>query len=254
MVLARRRFLNLSLAGLAASVVSGPRQGVAGSTIQAIAFDGFVILDPRPVADLAEHLFPGKGTELTNLWRNRQFEYTWLRNATQTYVDFWRVTQDALRYAAQALKLDMPREARDALMGAFLTLKAWPDVAPTLTCLKQAGVRLAFLTNLTQEMVEKNVRNAGLDRMFDGILSTDQVRVFKPDPRAYAMGLDFFGLPKERIAFAAFGGWDAAGAKDFGYPTYWCNRMGTPIEELGVAPDRIGPTTKELADFVGQGC
>ena len=86
--------------------------------------------------------------------------------------------------------------------------------------------------------------------MFEPHLSTDQVRAFKPDPRAYQMGIDAFGLRREEIAFAAFGGWDAAGARAFGYPTFWVNRMNAPVEELGVAPDGIGANLHDLAHFV----
>jgi 2-haloacid dehalogenase len=78
-------------------------------------------------------------------------------------------------------------------------------------------------------------------------LSTDRVRAAKPDPRAYRMAVDAFGLPREEIAFAAFAGWDAAGATWFGYPTVWTNRLGAPAEELGAAPAVVG---RDLSDVV----
>jgi 2-haloacid dehalogenase len=119
-----------------------------------------------------------------------------------------------------------------------------------LTALKQAGVRMAFLSDFSADMLDANVRSAGLDGLFGEHLSTDRVGAFKPDPRAYRMAMDSFKLTREEIAFAAFGGWDAAGAKRFGYPTFWCNRLALPVEELGASPDRVGSSTVDLPPFV----
>jgi 2-haloacid dehalogenase len=94
------------------------------------------------------------------------------------------------------------------------------------------------------------VKNSNLEGFFEPHLSTDRVEAFKPDPRAYQMGPDAFKLPKEQIAFAAFAGWDAAGAKWFGYPTFWVNRAKTPVEELGVVPDGAGSGMADLVKFV----
>jgi 2-haloacid dehalogenase len=234
----------LALAALA------PRRPFAQSRrIKAIAFDGFVIIDPRPVAQRAEEFFPGQGARLMEIWRSRQFEYTWLRTLSRRYVDFWQVTQEALVFAARAAKLDLAADRRDALMQTFLDLKAWPDVASALRDLKARGLRMAFLANPTAKMFDAVVRNSGLDGLLDEHLSTDRVQAYKPDPRAYQMGLDAFGLARDEIAFAASASWDAAGAKAFGYPTVWINRAGLPLEELGTAPDVIGTGMADLLKF-----
>ncbi len=99
-------------------------------------------------------------------------------------------------------------------------------------------------------MLDAAVRNSGLQGIFEPYLGIDRVRDHKPDPRAYRMALDALGLKREEMAFATLGGWDAAGAKAFGYPTFWVNRMGLPVEGLGFAPDASGPTLRELANFV----
>lgn len=244
--LPRRRVLQLAAAGALATAT--PSLAASGA-IKAIAFDGFVAFDPRPITVLAEALFPGRGNELGNAWRTRQFEYTWLRTLTQRYADFWQVTEEALVFAAELLKLDLTPEKRDRLMQAFLELKAHPDVRPALETLRAGGVRLAFLSNLTEAMLVANTRGAGLQDLFEAPLSTDRVKAFKPDPRAYGMAIDAFGLKREEIAFAAFGGWDAAGAKSFGYATFWNNRLNLPVERLGVAPDAIGNELGALVRF-----
>jgi 2-haloacid dehalogenase len=246
----RRRFVNLTAASAAASFATAVGVAEATPQVKAIAFDGLVVFDLRPIAALTEELFPGRGAELSSAWRTRQFEYTWLRTLSGDYANFWQVTGDALTFAAKLLDLDLTREKRDRLMEAFLRLKAWPDVLPTLTALKEAGVRMALLSDFSAEMLDTNVGSAGLEGLFGDHLSTDRVRAFKPDPRTYRMGIESFKLKREEIVFAAFGGWDAAGAKRFGYPTFWCNRLKLPIEELGTVPDSIGSTTVELATFV----
>jgi 2-haloacid dehalogenase len=212
--------------------------------------DGFTTFDPRSVSALAEQLFPGKGSELSNLWRTRQFEYTWLRTVCGYYADFWKVTEDALVFVSNMPKLELSLEKRQRLMQAYLELRAILMLCPLSNPLREAGIRLAFPSNLTPFMLHSAIKSSGLEGIFEPSLSTDRVRVYKPDPRAYQMGIDAFNLRREEIVFAAFGGWDAAGAKLFGYSTFWVNRLNLPIEELGVTPDATGENLTDLVNFV----
>ncbi|MEO8126191.1 MAG: haloacid dehalogenase type II [Bryobacteraceae bacterium] len=238
------------MSGLAFQSVASRAAGSHGR-IKAVAFDAFPILDPRPVFALAVELFGEKGVELNSVWRARQFEYAWLRTLSRRYVDFWQVTGDALLFAAKAVKVDLTPQKRDSLMETYLKLRCWPDVPDALHSLKKAGVRLAFLSNMTAAMLEAGIRNSGLQGVFDHILSTDRVKAYKPDARADRMGVDAFGLKSEEVLFAAFAGWDAAGAKAFGYPTFWANRQSQPAEELGEVADAEGRTLNDLVNFVG---
>jgi 2-haloacid dehalogenase len=251
MRLNRREYLQRAAAGMTTGVMASTALARDVRTIKSVAFDAFPIFDPRPIPALAERLLPGKGAALSDLWRTRQFEYQWLRALSGRYADFWQSTEDALTFAAKALKIDLTREGREELMAAFLKLKAWPDVPSVLKSLKEAGIRLAFLSNATPTILEAGIENSGLQGLFEHVLSTDRIRTYKPDPRAYQMAVDALGLKREEIAFAAFAGWDAAGAKWFGYPTFWVNRLNAPIEELGVAPDATGRSLADLAAFVG---
>ncbi len=247
----RRDFVTLTAGGVVAAAATADR-GLAAEAkkIKAVAFDGFPIIDPRPIFARVDEMFPHQSAELSEAWRARQFEYTWLRTLGGHYVDFWQVTEEALAFAARARGIDLSADKRDQLMQTWLTLKAWPDVAPALKQLKAVGIRMVFLSNLTSAMMDSAVKNSGLEGFFEPHLSTDSVKAFKPDPRAYQMGLDAFRLAKDEIAFAAFAGWDAAGAKWFGYPTFWVNRLATPVEELGVTPDGIGSGLGDLVRFV----
>ncbi len=252
MPLNRREFLNLAAAGVVTGLMaSSPlARATTSSQIKAIAFDAFPIFDPRPVFALAEQLFPGKGAELSNVWRTRQFEYQWLRALSGHYADFWQVTEDALVFSSEMLKLDLTSDKRKQLMDAYLDLKAWPDALPVLQSLKNDGIRLAFLSNATSKILDAGIKNSGLDGVFEHVLSTDKIKAYKPDPRTYQMAIDAFNLKREEILFVPFAGWDAAGAKSFGYTTFWVNRLNLPVEKLGVVPDAIGQNLTDLVAFV----
>ena len=252
MPLDRRQLLKYFAGGLTASVIQAslPAYAENKTKIKAIAFDAFPIFDPRPIFKLAETLFPGKGKVLGAAWRKRQFEYQWLRALSGQYVDFWKATEDGLLFAAKEIKLDMSKNNREQLMHAYLNLRAWPDVLPALKKLRNSGIRLAFLSNMTPNMLKTNMHNSGLDDYFEHIISTDIAKTYKPDPRAYQLGVDILKLQREEIAFAAFAGWDVAGAKWFGYPTFWVNRVGFPAEELGVTADGMGSNLNQLVEFV----
>jgi 2-haloacid dehalogenase len=250
--LARRQFLSLTASAVAVTFLEG-RAASAVTTdlrVQAIAFDAFPVFDPRPVFAQAEQLFPGRGGELSNEWRTRQFEYTWLRVAAGHYADFWHITQDALEFAATKLSLELSPEKRNKLMSAYLELKPWPDVPAALASLKQSGFRLAFLSNFTRAMLDANIESAGLAGRFEQIISTDQAKTYKPDPRAYQLGVDSLKLRREEILFVAFAGWDAAGAKLFGFPTFWVNRQKLPTERLDATPDGVGESFTQLLQFL----
>lgn len=245
----RRGFVyNIAAVGLLAT--ANRASAVPRGQIKAVAFDALAVFDVRPVFTLAEEFYPGRAIELANLWRTRQFEYAWLRTLSKRYSDFWSVTDDALVFAANTLKLELTNEKRTRLVESYLALKCWPDALAVLHTLKNAGIRLAVLSNFTLRMLESCVRSGGLESVFDHLLSTDRVQAYKPDPRAYQMGIDAFGLKREEILFAAFAGWDASGAKLFGYPTFWVNRQRQPREQLDAIPDGEGQGMTDLVRFL----
>src|SRR5215510_15149334 len=194
MPLNRREFLSLGAGSVATSLLVTTPLAQAGTKlpIKAIAFDAFTTFDPRPVFALAERLFPSKGAELSNAWRIRQFEYQWLRALAGHYADFWQATEEALVFAANLLKLDLSADKRDRLMRAHLELQAWPDAGPALRSLRDSGVRLALLSNATPGMLDAWTRRSSLENIYEYVLSTNTIRTYKPDPRAYQMGVEAF--------------------------------------------------------------
>ena len=247
MTLTRRDFLDRTLAAAAVAMIR-PSSAATGG-FKAVVFDAFPIFDPRPIGTLAETLFPGKGADLMAAWRTRQFEYQWLRALSASYADFQQTTDDALAFACESLGLALDASRREQLMHAYESMKAWPDVSDALAALKRGGLRLAFLSDMTRPMLDANIASAGLEGMFDDVLSTDRDKRYKPDSRAYRIATETLGLAPREIVFVAFAGWDAAGAKTFGYPTFWLNRLHAPKERLGAEPDGTGASMSELVAF-----
>ena len=129
---------------------------------------------------------------------------------------------------------------------------AWPDVPSVLNTLKAKGIKLALLSNMIAAMLNAGLANSGLESALDLVLSTDAIKTYKPDPRAYRLGVDAFMLPKEQIAFVAFAGWDAAGAAWFGYPTIWINRLAAKPEELDEQHVVIGQGLQDVVRFLAE--
>jgi 2-haloacid dehalogenase len=228
-----------------ATVHTAPR-----SRFKAIAFDAFPIFDPHPIAQLAEILFPGNGPAIMNAWRTRQFDYQWLRALSGRYANFLQATEESLLFTAKQLHLELSEDKRQQLMSAWSNLQVWPDVRDAIKALRGSGLRLALLSNMTASVLIDGIKRAALEDAFEAILSSDRIRSYKPDPRAYRMAMDQLLLPREEILFVAFAGWDVAGAKWFGYPTFWLNRQGSPAEELGVQADASGQDLNSLLQFV----
>jgi 2-haloacid dehalogenase len=219
--------------------------------IQAIVFDAYgTLFDVYSIGALAEKLFPARGAALAELWRDKQIEYTRLRTMCSMYKPFWEVTQDALVFACRKLKLDLTLDAQNMLMSEYAKLKAFPENLPVLQQLKAMGLKLAILSNGNPQMLDSAVEASGMRGVFNHILSVDTVKKFKTAPEAYQLGPDVFGLSARNILFVSSNCWDACGATWFGYTTFWVNRAGAPLEELGVTPDATGADMKALLQFV----
>ncbi|MEW5889024.1 MAG: haloacid dehalogenase type II [Pseudomonadota bacterium] len=220
-------------------------------SIRAIAFDAYgTLFDVYSVAALAEQLFPGKGAELAGLWRDKQIEYTRVRTLSGRYRPFWEVTEDALVFAARKLALALADDARKRLMSQYACLSAFPENLGALKELKALGLPLAILSNGTPQMLDIAVKSAGMAGLFDHILSVDAVQRYKTAPEAYRLGPNTFKLPARDILFVSSNCWDVCGAAWFGYTTFWINRSGQPLEELGVTPTVEGRRLTEVVDFV----
>jgi 2-haloacid dehalogenase len=197
---------------------------------KAWVFDAYgTLFDVHSVVTACDGCWPGRGPQLSQLWRTKQLEYTWLRSLMGRYEPFSKVTRDALEWSCESLGLEGNKEA---LMAQYLHLQVFPDVMETLARLKG---RKAILSNGSPDMLDPLVRNAGLK--LDAVLSVDALKVYKPAPQVYQLAVDALGT--RDIGFISSNCWDALGAKSFGFEVYWINRTGAPVDRLGFEPDEI---------------
>lgn len=213
--------------------------------IKALVFDAYgTLFDVESVSVLGDEIFPGQGASLSRLWRAKQLEYTWLRSLMDRYEDFWQVTDAALRFAAKTLGLDCNQSIRARLMEEYLRLRPFQEVAAALV--QMSVLPLAILSNGSPAMLQAVVSHAGLSKLFVQIISVDEVKVYKPDPRVYELASRKLGVEKAEIGFVSSNCWDAMGAKSFGFTTYWVNRLHLPLDELGFTPDAVLKTLANL--------
>ncbi len=212
------------------------------SQIRAVLFDAFTLFDPRPLRAAAEAVSPG----LWDQWRTSLFEYGWLSVLAERYEDFDVLKRAALIAACERMGLTPDPERIETLIDHFSSLEAWPDAAEVLIFLRERGVRTALLSNFSPSMLAGCLRTSGLDRAVDSAISTDVAKTYKPATAAYRLGEQFMGIPREEIVFCAFAGWDAFGAKAYGYRTFWNNRASAPRERIGQPPDWTSPELGRL--------
>ena len=213
--------------------------------VDAYVFDAYgTLFDVGAVAGLAERLAPDRGAALVGLWRTKQLEYTWLGSLMERRRDFEAVTADALDYALAALRIPMNASARGELRSAWLDLAPFPDALATLSRL--AGKPRWILSNGTRAMLDPLVDRSGLRAHLDGVLSVDGAGVYKPSPRVYALASRELRMAPGRIGFVSANGWDAIGAKAFGFTVWWINRAGAPVDRHGPAPDFVVGSLQEI--------
>jgi 2-haloacid dehalogenase len=216
-----------------------------------LVFDAFgTLFDVHSVVALCEQFWPGKGEQLSRLWRAKQLEYTWQLSLMRRYRDFAAVTEDSLRYACAALELELEDEAVHRLREAYLRLSAFPEVGEVLRSLRRAKLRLAILSNGSPGMLQPLVKDAGLRKAFRAVISVDVLKTYKPAPAVYRLAVDRLGVPKAAIGFVSSNCWDACGAKAFGFTTFWVNRAGTPLDALGPIPDHVLKDLRELPALI----
>lgn len=196
-------------------------------------------------AEYAERLGP-KWQVLSELWRTKQLEYTWIHASAGVHDSFWNLTVQALDFSIQSIG-GVDDQLREGLLSAYRTLGAYPEVADVLSQLKDQGHQTAILSNGDADMLSDAVNSAGLSSRLDRVLSVEEVGVFKPDMKVYQAATDQFGVAPEEISFQSSNRWDIAGAAIFGFDCVWVNRAGKPDEYPNAKPSR---TIKDLTELV----
>ncbi|MEP9367389.1 haloacid dehalogenase type II [Xanthobacter sp. VNH20] len=210
--------------------------------IKAAVFDAYgTLFDVQSVAEATERAYPEYGAYITQVWRQKQLEYSWLRSLTGRYQDFWTVTRESLAYTLKTLGRE-PDEAFLAEMAeAYNRLKPFPDAIQTLREL--APLRLAILSNGAPDMLRRLVTNAGLQDQLEAVISVDSKRVFKPDPRAYELVEETLGVAPHEVMFVSSNGFDIGGAKNFGFHVARVARLPTQALTRELENGPIAPQT-----------
>ena len=176
--------------------------------------------------------------QLSDIWRAKQLEYSWVLGLMGAYRDFWELTQEALDFAfAKVPSADF--RLRQNLLDAYWELEAYPEVLSTLSALKEAGAITGILSNGSSDMLNAAIKSSGISDVLDAAISVDRLSRFKTDPRVYQMVLDDHGMEAHQISFQSSNRWDVAAAQNFGFRTVWINRTGQPDEYLQFAPDYL---------------
>jgi 2-haloacid dehalogenase len=212
-------------------------------SIKAVVFDAYgTLYDVQSVADVTEEAFPGYGEIITQIWRIKQLEYSWLRSLMRRYADFATVTHDALAYTLRCLGLQYDETTFDAIIAKYQHLDLYPDAKDALAAL--GGRKLAILSNGSPDMLNALVKNSGLDQVLHATLSVDPRKVFKPSPDAYTPIETTLGVKPADVLFVSSNPWDACGAKSFGLNVAWIERVTPEAMALAcVESDLVAPLT-----------
>jgi len=242
-------------------------------TIKAVVFDAYgTLYDIQSVASVTEEAFPGYGEIITQVWRIKQLEYTWLRSLMRRYEDFSVITRDSLAYTLRVLGLEYDKGAFARIMEKYLHLDLYPDAMAALAAMRDR--KLAILSNGSPAMLNALVANSGLGRVLDATISVDSRKVFKPAPEAYTLIESVLGVPPAQVLFVSSNPWDGCGAKAFGLNVAWIERvtpeamrlacvksdvvppltmfkaLRTQMDELGIVPDHRIHALSELPALV----
>jgi 2-haloacid dehalogenase len=211
--------------------------------IKAVVFDAYgTLYDIQSVAAVTEEAFPGYGDIITQIWRIKQLEYTWLRSLMRRYQDFSVITRDSLAYTLRVLGLEHDGSVFERIMDKYLHLDLYPDAMSALAAMR--GRKLAILSNGSSGMLDTLVRNSGLDRVLDATISIDSKKIFKPAPEAYSLIEAVLGVPPADVLFISSNPWDVCGAKAFGLNVAWIERVTPDAMALAcVKSDVIAPLT-----------
>ncbi|HEU4519727.1 MAG TPA: haloacid dehalogenase type II [Microvirga sp.] len=217
------------------------------SRAQAVIFDAYGTLFDVHSAVARHAAAAGPEAErLSEIWRAKQLEYSWVLSLAHRYEPFWLLTERALDYAFARCP-GVESGLRGPLLSAYRRLDAYPEVPQALDLLRARGLRTGILSNGDLPMLRDAVASAGLADRLDPLLSVDAVKAFKTSPRAYELALTALGLRPGQIAFVSSNRWDIAGASSFGFRTIWVNRLGLPDEYPGLDPDAVVGSLSELA-------
>jgi len=224
-------------------------------SINTCVFDAYgTLFDVNAAARIAANepnreVFKEVWPSVSSIWRMKQLQYTWLRSMTESYIDFWSITQNSLDFALETHDLQNDLELKERLLALYWELQPYAEVSQMLKELKKNGIKTAILSNGSPEMLSGAVKSSNLDEDIDEIISVDTVKVFKPSAQVYKQVENIIGCYKSDVLFVSSNGWDIAGAAGFGFKTAWVNRLQDPIDRLPHKPLHIVEDLTSIPSF-----
>ena len=203
--------------------------------IKAIIFDAYgTLFDVNSAAEKCKGKIGDKWENFANYWRTTQLEYTWLRSLMKRHKDFWKITEDSLDKSMKFFKID--NSMRNELLDLYKVLSPFSEVKETLKKLKKKDLKLAILSNGTPSLLKNLVKNNNLENIFDDIFSIEEVGIFKPDSKVYALPVNKYNIKKDEILFLSANTWDVSGGGNYGYNSVWVNRNKNIFDNLDYQP------------------
>jgi 2-haloacid dehalogenase len=216
---------------------------------EALAFDMYgTLVDPAGISRRLERYLPEQAQRLAEVWRRKQLEYTFRLAAMERYQDFEQVTRRALDYALAVVGRELRSEQKDALIAQYNDLERFPDVGPGLERLKEAGHAMIVFSNGAPHMLEALMDSAELRPYFQGFVSVDEVKTYKPAPETYRHAARRLGRPIGEVRLVSSNPFDVIGAEAAGMKSVWVDRSGGLFDTLGPTPEIVVGTLTELAD------
>lgn len=190
-----------------------------------LAFDIYgTLIDPYGMEAHLGGIFGSQATQATELWREKQLEYSFRRALMQRYVDFSVCTEQALGYVGRRLRVAISDDTKRDLLEHYRHLPPFPDVVSALRTLAESGHTLTAFSNGTAGAIRLLLENARIAELFSAIVSVDEVKSFKPSPTVYEHLVSRLNVPKERIWLISSNPFDVIGAKACGLRALWVRR------------------------------
>ena len=217
--------------------------------VTACVFDAYgTLFDVNSAAAKCKEKLGDKWENFANAWRTTQLEYTWLRSLMKKHKNFWQITEDSLDYAMETFNIN--KNMRKELLNLYKELSPYPEVKECLDTLKSKKIKIAILSNGTPDLLKGLVESNNIQNYFDNIISVEDVKIYKPDPKVYEMPIKKYNCKPENICFLSSNTWDISGGGVFGYNAVWVNRYNKIFDKLGYNPQYIINNLKQLLELV----
>ena len=217
--------------------------------VKACIFDAYgTLFDVNSAAAKCKEKLGDKWENFANAWRTTQLEYTWLRSLMKKHKNFWQITEDSLDHTIATFNID--KNMKKELLNLYKELSPYPEVKECLEALKSKKIKIAILSNGTPDLLKGLVESNNIQSYFDNIISVEDVKIYKPDPKVYEMPIKKYNCKPENICFLSSNTWDVSGGGVFGYNAVWVNRFNKIFDKLGYNPHYIINNLNQLLELV----